>query len=207
MDDDLYQRSLPLGFWQPRYFVEPPYNDAQITAGQFDSQLKFFSASAAKYSGQIRHTTLGEEVNCDDTDQWGGAYKGNSVASTISAFPNVKIAFSETMTSSHGQPSATSYYPGNAYVDLIGIDGFSFPSAPKTWAQVFDSAITQFLSYGKPIWVLSEGSAQNKTQFVTDTFAGAKKYKLAGFMYFNANVGGDWKIDSAALATLKTLVP
>jgi hypothetical protein len=163
-------------------FLEPPKTDAQIIAGQFDSQLKSFSTVAKSHNGQII-LALGEEVNCDNSDPWGGAYKGNTVASTIAAFqheatlvrsiaPNVKIAFSANNDSCYGEPSASSYYPGSQYVDLIGDDGFDFGG--QTWDSVFDHALAPLESFNKPLWILSEGvtSKDNQLQFVKDTFTG-----------------------------------
>jgi len=66
-------------------FWEAPYTDSQIVAGQSDSLLTSFASAALNHSGTVI-LAFGEEVNCDNADPWGGAYKGNTVASTISAF-------------------------------------------------------------------------------------------------------------------------
>lgn len=190
-------------------FIEPQYTDAQIVAGQFDTQLKSFAAAAANHSGKVM-LALGEEVNCDNSDPWGGAYRGNTVASTIAAFqhevtiaragdPNIIIAFSDNNDSCYNQPPGAIYYPGSAYVDVIGVDGFSFPATPQNWDAVFDHAIVPLQAFHKPIWVLSEGSAQNQSQFITDSFSGAKTYDLAGIMYFNQT---PFALGSVALSTL-----
>jgi len=57
---------------------------------------------------------------------------------------------------------------------------------------------------GKPIWILSEGVVpqDNQSQFISDTFSGAKAYNLGGVLYFNAP---GWTLSSAALSTLQTL--
>jgi hypothetical protein len=190
-------------------FLEPPDTDAQIVSGKFDAQLKAFSAAAKLHQGQII-LALGEEVNCDNSDPWGGAYKGNTVASTIAAFqheatlvrsiaPNVKIAFSANNDSCYGQPSASAYYPGSAYVDLIGDDGFDFGG--QTWDSVFDHALSPLAAFNKPLWILSEGvtTRDNQLQFVKDTFTGAAKYNVQGVMYFSQN---PFVLNSTALKSL-----
>jgi beta-mannanase len=119
-------------------------------------------------------------VNCDKSDPWGGAYKGNTVASTIAAFqheaalvkgiaPNVKIAYSANNDSCYNLASLTAYYPGDNFVDIIGIDGFDFGG--QSWDQIFDHAILPLQVLGKPIWILSEGIVpmDNQSQFITDT--------------------------------------
>jgi len=73
-----------------------------------------------------------------------------------------------------------------SFADYIGIGGFDFGG--QTWDQVFDHAIVPLQALGKPIWILSEGivPVDNQAQFISDTFAGAKKYSLQGVLYFNA---------------------
>jgi hypothetical protein len=193
-------------------FMEPPFNDAQILSGNFDATLKAFATAASKYSGQIK-MPLNEEVNCDNSNPWGAGYKGNTTASVIAAYqheytliksiaPQVQIGYSVNNGSCYGLGGLTAYYPGANYVDFIGLDGFNFGG--QTWAQVFDTAITQLQPLGKPIWITSEGSGANESQFISETFAGAQKYNLSGFLYFNSNVGGgNWTLDSAALLTLQ----
>jgi hypothetical protein len=193
--------------------MEPPYDDAQIVAGDFDSQLRSFAQAAFEHSGTVI-LPLGEEVNCDNSDPWGGAYKGNTVASTIAAFqheatlareydPNILIAFSTNNGSCYGEAPATSFYPGAAYVNIVGDDGFDFGG--QNWAQVFDSSLTSLAALGKPMWILSEGiiPTDNQSQFISDTFLGAKTYNLQGVLYFN---GPGWTLSSAVLSTLKTLM-
>ena len=89
-------------------------------------------------------------------------------------------------------------------MDVVGLSGMNTGS--ETWDQVFGTALRTLSQYHKPLWILSEATAQNKTQFIEDTFAGAKKYHLAGFLYFNQKGGdGDWLLDDSAVATLKRL--
>jgi hypothetical protein len=122
---------------------------------------------------------LKEEVNCDNSDVWDGAYPGNTVASTIAAFryevgivrgiaPNVKITYSANNDSCYGQPPDIQYYPGRSVVDILGVDGFDFGG--QALAQVFDHALVPLPSLGKPIWILSEGvkASDNQTEFLKD---------------------------------------
>jgi len=100
--------------------------------------------------------------------------------------------------------SLTSYYPGDKFVDVIGVSGTTLGA--ETWDQVFGSALQTLSKYHKPLWILSEATVQNKAQFIADTFAGAKKYHVAGFLYFNQKGGdGDWFLDAPAMAALKRL--
>jgi hypothetical protein len=204
--------AFPSGTGNLVIFLEPPYTDAQILAGDFDSQLKSLGLAASSHAGQVM-MPLNEEVNCDNTDPWGGAYKGNTTASVIAAFqheekvlkasdPKIIFAYSVNNASCYGEGGLTDYYPGASYASVIALDGFDFGG--QTWAQVFDSAITQLQTLKAPIWITSEGvvNTDNQSQFTTDTFAGAQRYGLAGVMYFNYQ---QFVLGSAALSTLKGL--
>jgi hypothetical protein len=204
--------TFPSGSGNVVIFLEPPFTDSQILNGQFDSQLETFAVAASHYSAQVV-LALGEEVNCDNSDPWGGAYPGNTVASTIAAFqheativkgiaPNVKIAYSANNDSCYGQPAASAYFPGSAYVDILGVDGFDFGG--QSWDSVFDHALQPLQSLGKPIWILSEGvtASDNQSQFLKDTYTGAAKYGVPVVMYFNQP---PFNLSSASLSTLQSL--
>ncbi len=196
-------------------FLEIPVDDDAILDGSQDADLKFFAQGAAKYSGQII-LALNEEVN-GNSNMWSGAVRDNSPDKAIAAFqheeniikpiaPNLKFAYSVSRRSvpESAANSLTSYYPGDNFVDVIGVNGTNLGT--DTWDQVFGSALQTLSQYHKPLWILSEATVQNKAQFIADTFAGAKKYHLAGFLYFNQNGGdGDWLLDAPAMAALKRL--
>ena len=196
-------------------FLEIPVDDDTILDGSQDADLKFFAQGAAKYSGQII-LALNEEVN-GNSNMWSGTVRGNTAAKAIAAFqheeniikpiaPNIKFAYSVSHRSvpDSTENSLTSYYPGDTFVDVVGVNGTN--RGTETWDQVFGAALQTLSRYHKPLWILSEATVQNKAQFIADTFAGAKKYHLAGFLYFNQNGGdGDWLLDAPAMSALKRL--
>lgn len=196
-------------------FLEIPVDDDAILDGSQDEDLKLFAQGAAKYPGQII-VALNEEVN-GNSNLWSGTVRDNTPAKAIAAFqheeniikptaPHIKFAYSvrhRSVPDSAGN-SLTSYYPGDKFVDVVGVSGSNLGT--ETWDQVFGSALRAVSQYHKPLWILSEATVRNKAQFIADTFAGAKKYHLAGFLYFNQNGGdGDWLLDAPAMAELKRL--
>jgi len=196
-------------------FLEIPVEDDAILDGSQDADLKFFAQGAARYSGQII-LALNEEVN-GNSNIWSGTVLGNTPAKAIAAFqheesiikpiaPNIRFAYSVSHRSvpDSAANSLTSYYPGDNFVDVVGVSGSNLGT--ETWDQVFGGSLETLSQYHKPLWILSEATVQNKAQFVEETFAGAKKYHIAGFLYFNQKGGdGDWLLDTAALAALKRL--
>jgi hypothetical protein len=196
-------------------FLEIPVDDDAILDGSQDADLRFFAHGAAKYGGQII-LALNEEVN-GNSNMWSGTVRENTPAKAIAAFqheeniikpiaPNIKFAYSVSRRSvpDNAGNSLSSYYPGDKFVDVVGVSGSNLGS--ESWEHVFGSALETLGRYHKPLWILSEATVQNKAQFITDTFAGAKKYHLAGFLYFNQKGGdGDWLLDAAAMAAVKRL--
>jgi len=195
--------------------LEIPVDDDAILDGSQDADLKVFAQGAAKYSGQIM-LALNEEVN-GNSNLWSGTVRTNTAAKAIAAFqheenvmkpiaPKIKFAYSvshRSVPDSAGN-SLSSYYPGEKFVDVVGVSGSNLGT--ETWEQVFGSALQALAQYHKPLWVLSEATVQNKAQFIADTFTGANKYHLAGFLYFNQHGGdGDWLLDAPAMATLGRL--
>jgi hypothetical protein len=196
-------------------FLEIPVDDDAMLDGSEDADLKFFAQGAAKYSGQII-LALNEEVN-GNSNMWSGTVRENTPAKAIAAFQheeniikpiasNIKFAYSvnhRSVPDTAGN-SLTSYYPGDSFVDIVGVNGTNLGT--DTWEQVFGGALQTLSQYHKPLWILSEATVQNKAQFIADTFAGARKFHLAGFLYFNQNGGdGDWLLDATAMAMLKRL--
>jgi hypothetical protein len=196
-------------------FLEIPVDDDAILDGSQDADLKVFAQGAAKYSGQII-LALNEEVN-GNSNMWSGTVRENTSAKAIAAFqreeniikpiaPNIKFAYSVNHRSvpDNAGNSLTSYYPGDKFVDVVGVSGSDL--AGETWEQVFGGALQTLGQFHKPLWILSEATVSNKAQYIADTFARAKKYHLAGFLYFNQKGGdGDWLLDAAAMAALKRL--
>jgi mannan endo-1,4-beta-mannosidase len=196
-------------------FLEIPVDDDAILDGSQDADLKFFAQGAAKYSGQII-LALNEEVN-GNANMWSGTVRDNTPAKAIAAFqheeniikpiaPNIKFAYSVTRRSvpERAGNSLTSYYPGDNFVDVVGVNGTNL--GLETWDQMFGGALETLSQYHKPLWILSEATVQSKAQFIADTFAGAKKYHLAGFLYFNQKGGdGDWLLDDSAMAAVRRL--
>ncbi len=104
------------------------------------------------------------------------------------------------------------YYPGDQYVDWVGVDLFNWPRWPRTFDYMVSACYNEFASR-KPIMVCEVGSAQNfspdpgysnpaaqdKAQWITDMFnAMNTKYpRIKGFAWFNLNKETDWRVQSS----------
>jgi hypothetical protein len=100
-------------------------------------------------------------------------------------------------------------YPGDAYVDWIGMVGYYTDNGASTFSTLFGptrDAVREFTS--KPILILETGSepGRRKPQDIADLFAGvAASPDVIGFIWFNYAKRADWRVDSdpAALAEFK----
>ncbi len=111
-------------------YWEPNLTATQIEAGAADSFLKNWATQMKAYGQPIIFAPL-DEMN----GNW-SAYYGNPTAfkaawirihSLFSGDSNVKFAYDPNVEFP-GTPVSTfvDYYPGSAYVDIVGLDGFDF---------------------------------------------------------------------------------
>jgi beta-mannanase len=200
---------------------QPSYNYDSIIAGNWDSYLRTFAQSVKAYGGPVILLPF-EEMN-GDWYPWSGTLNGNTPAKHITAWrrvvdiiraegaTNAKFAWSPNSTSWPNTTAndLTQYYPGDAWVDYVGLDGFNFGNPWQSFSQVFDTAITKVKAYNKPIYIFSTASAEGtqKAAWITDalTVQIPKYPEIKGFIWFNENKEQNWLVDSsqAALTAFK----
>ena len=199
------QKTL-LVFWEP----STGYDD--VIAGTFDTQIQAFAAAAKSY-GQPVILVPFEEPNLNE-EVWGFSQGDNTPLKFIKAWqhvhdyfadaPNVKFAFDINNISVPNEPdnSAASFYPGDAYVDYVGVDGFNMLNDGDQWQtpeQVFGPALASLAPFNKPVYIFSVSSAEDprKAQWTTDFFSWLKANpQIKGFVWFNTNKERDWRVDS-----------
>jgi mannan endo-1,4-beta-mannosidase len=118
------------------------------------------------------------------------------VSTLFSGRTNVALAYDPNVSFA-GNPISTflAYYPGDAYVDLVGLDGFDFGG--QTFAQVFSTSLSAMKADfpTKPLWILSTGTVDSPTSWI----AGLKTADVAGVIYFDYQ---DFAIPASTLQTL-----
>lgn len=211
-----------LMYWEPAAngdtgnINQPAYNYDSITSGKWDSSIIAFAKAAKTYGGPIILVPF-DEMN-GDWYPWSGTNNGNSPAKHNAAYKhlhdlfaaqgvtNVKWGWAPNNDSWPNTPAndLTMYYPGDAYVDYVGVDGFNFNSPWISYNQIFDKAIAKLEKYNKPIYIFSMASGEagdggaKKAAWIADTFAQiAKNPKIAGWIWFNENKEKNWLLDSS----------
>jgi hypothetical protein len=104
------------------------------------------------------------------------------------------------------------YYPGDAYVDLIGIDGYNW-GAVKRWSrwlmpdQVFGRTLVALRQISKRPFILSEtASAQvggDKAAWIEQFFAFLRANRdIGAFLWFDIDKETDWRLNSSPSSAL-----
>ena len=192
-----------------------------INAGDSDAYIKTFAADAQASGASVMLAPF-HEMN-GNWDPWDGTVGNNTPTKLINAWRHVHDLFSSATNvkfawdvNNVSVPNTAAnainvYYPGDAYVDYVAVDGFNFDS--KTWSQVFPASLMNSLaSYNKPVYILSTASVPSaqKAQWILDMGAQIKNYpSVVGWVWFNQNgADGNWLVnsDSASLAAFKSII-
>lgn len=210
---------VPMLTWEPRLSTTNTLD--AISNGNYDSYVTTF-AQAAKDWGKLIYLRFAHEMN-GNWYPWDGTHNGGSAGPgkyilawqhvhaifAQAGATNVKWVWSPNHNSAPGDPwnAAANYYPGDSYVDWIGLDGYNWAQGSwQTFDQVFSSAYSSFSGYGKPI-MFSEFSCAtaetySKADWITDAFSKIKNnYTQAKiFIWFNTNKERDWRVNSDVTA-------
>jgi beta-mannanase len=192
----------------------------QIASGVYDSYVR----SWADGLRSVRHRVLlrfDHEMN-GGWSQWSAGVAGQTAADFVAAWRHIHAVFAAERATNvawvwspnvvyGGSTPLPLLYPGDANVDMVGIDGYNFgPSDPwHTWqsfAQVFTPTIVQVQALTRrPILVTEVASATtggDKAAWMADMFATLRRTPaITGYIWFNAVAEQDWRIDSSPATT------
>ena len=118
-----------LGTNQPRYAL------SRIIAGDFDGYIRSW-AKAAKAWGKPFMLRFAQEMN-GNWNPWGVAVNGNKPGQYVQAYRHIHKLFTSVGATNviwvwspnilyPGGASLSSVYPGNPYVNWIGVDGYNW---------------------------------------------------------------------------------
>ncbi len=204
-----------LVFWEPDTGYDPIIN------GSYDSEIIQFAAGAKSYGYPIILVPF-DEMNLNENN-WGPGINGNTPQKFITAWKHIHNLFSEVTNvkfaidyNNVSIPNTSDntyedYYPGNDYVDIVGIDGYNFGNPWQTFSDVFSNALAEASTFNKPIYLLAIGSApgSQKASWISDglgTYLQNNYPNVIGWVWFNHNKETDWRVnsDSNSLQAFKT---
>jgi mannan endo-1,4-beta-mannosidase len=187
---------------------------AGIASGKYDGYLSEYAEAVRAY----RHPVIlsfGHEMN-GSWYSWG--YTNTSPAVFVAAWRHIVTLFREfgarnvtwlwtvniiNDTQKGTIPRPNPWWPGNAYVTWVGIDGYYLKSNWQ-FAPLFGPTIADVkaLTGGDPILIAETGAvpASGQPSKIADLFAGIRAYGLLGFVYFDAtnSIHQDFGLSSPA---------
>lgn len=219
------QKTLVM-FWEPLDYNNPSpidniYSYDHILKGEWDGYIDKFKDDIKSYGDPVILIPF-EEMN-GDWYPWSITKNNNSPQKHIAAYqyirnkfrdtPNVKFGWSINNDSVPDTPQndPINLYPGNDYVDYIGVNGFNFDNPWQSFTEVFDNSIKKISNFNKPIIIFSTASAPGPLKPVW--IRELKNYidknrQIYGFIWFNENKEKDWEVwsDTNSLMEFQKIV-
>ena len=205
----------------PMVTLEPYANGgvasfADIAAGKYDSYFRK-EADAVRGTGITVMLRFAHEMNLLSSD-WGPGKAGNNGAAYVEAWQHIVTVFRQEGATNvkwvwapnvdYGGRPFTQFFPGDEYVDYVGLDGYnwgnsngeSFESFSKIFASSY-ATITQLSS--KPLIVTETASSESggsKAAWIEETFFRTIPQtmpRVQAVIWFNDNKELDWRVNSS----------
>lgn len=208
--------AIPMITWEPR--LAAPYTLEAIASGEYDSYINNFAVSARKWKYRFFLRPM-HEMN-GFWYPWSGAQNGATTESFIRAWKRIHGIFAdngatnvtfiwspnwESMPSPEGWNRIQNYYPGDQYVDWVGIDGYNFGSPSRTFSEIFSAPYLSIEVFASKPMMVAEFSSTNeagKGSWITAAFGNIKDDypKFKAFVWFNVDKSTlgetDWRVNS-----------
>jgi hypothetical protein len=210
----------------PASVNEPDYQQSDILSGKYDSFIRSF-ATAARAWGHPFFLRYDWEMN-GTWFSWSDGANGNRPGEFAAAWRHVHDIFAEVgatnatwvwcpnIDPANTMQSLSSVYPGDAYVDWTGLDGYNWgtnpakPSGWQTFGQLYSSTyrrIVESVAPSKPMMIGEVASSEyggSKASWIKDMLARvpAEYPKIRALLWFDKfDSSMDWPIETSATAT------
>lgn len=201
-------------FWNPMdYRVDTngqsDFHYRNILNGDWDEYIDAFVSDVEGYRGNVIIAPL-EEVN-GEWVHWsgvGGAYGTREEYLATYRYLREKFLHVQNVTFAwvinhvsvpdSDDNAITRYYPGDAYVDVIGINAFNFGTPWIGFDTLVRRVIQELILLEKPILISSTASAEGplKPAWIEALFQSGyfRSGVLEGFLWFNENKEKNWLV-------------
>ena len=220
--------------WEPMHIEsgeEKTIPVSAVTNGAYDAYIRTFARQAADYGNPVV-VRFAHEMNISRY-HWGTLEKGYGSRSPgvyrelfryvvdlcrdeggtniLWVFcPNAESAPAPSEENATTWNTIHNYYPGGAYVDILGLDGYNWgfsrnkkehgwTSRPQTFATIFEKPARQIrkLAPQKPLIIFETASAGNtseKSDWLSEAFKASTILDIHGIIWFQADKETGWAL-------------
>ncbi len=229
MDAVASRGAMPLVTWEPydwddRATEQPKYALSTIVAGDHDTYIRQWAQNAATW-GKPFYLRWAHEMN-GNWYPWSSGVNGNTDAEYVSAWKHIHTIFEQEGATNvrwvwspnvrRGDESFADLYPGDSYVDWVGIDGYNWgksrPSSKgqtangwQMFAVIFRPTYQELAALtDKPMMIAETASAEAGGDKATWIRKGLLKQvpsrlpRVRAVIWFNENKEADWRVNSSA---------
>lgn len=221
----LTRGAVPILTWEPWVagggLNQHGYSLAAIAGGAHDGYIKSWGAALANW-GQPVLLRFAHEMN-GDWYPWSEAVNGNNPGDYVRAWRHVHdVLLAEGAgnvrwvwaPNAGGPVDMAGLYPGDTYVDVLGLDGYNWGTVGSSWGSRWTPAGGLFgpwldrlrvLGSGKEI-IISETACTelggNKAEWIRDAIAYLDAQPdVTGFIWFDMNKETDWRVASSTASS------
>ncbi|HEX6208498.1 MAG TPA: glycosyl hydrolase [Actinomycetota bacterium] len=215
--------ATPVVAWEPWDWTggvnQPEFRLARVIAGDHDDYIRAWAQDAKAFGGRII-LRFAYEMN-GDWMPWSESVNGNRPGEYVRAWRHVHRIFDQVgarnvrwiWAPNVVSPAFTPLkrlYPGDRWVDLVGIDGYNWGTTQSSWGstwQSFDRIFRPTIRKlrritSKRILITEIASTEHggdKAAWTRKTLRAMGRYPfIVGFMWFNYDKETDWRIQSSA---------
>ncbi len=213
--------ATPMLAWEPEdgagpVTKQPGYSLASIINGAHDALIGRWATEIAGWGKPIL-LRFAPEMN-GNWNPWSPGVNGNLAGQYVLAWRHVHDVFAragatnviwvwDPMVDFTGSTPLAALYPGDAYVDVVGLDGYNWGTS-QSWsdwqspAQIFAATLTDVRKLTtRPILLCEVGSSEdggNKAAWINQFFAFLSATPaIEGFVWFEFNKETDWRVESS----------
>lgn len=211
---------IPLITWEPwnpaNGIYQPAFQLRKITEVYYDTYITVTAKNIRTYGKPI-FLRFAHEMNINRYP-WSGNTNHNTPQEYINAWRHIHHIFSSVGTKNVtwvwspnvDGDSLEKYYPGDEYVDWVGLDGYNWGKATpgKSWQSFSDIFLLDYLSITsftkKPLMIAEMASTEpggNKAKWIEDAYQYQipKNFpRISAVIWFNINKETNWTIDSSS---------
>ncbi len=185
---------------------------ADIAAGEKDAYLKKYAASVRKLNLPVV-IDFADEMN-GHWEKWGtkhvtpkqyvAAWKHIHDTFTEAGASNVIWAWSPNVVNPVKNIDLEQYYPGDGYVDWVGMVGYFTLEQDNSFTSVFGPTLDEIRTFTeKPVLIVETAAepGERRRDDIRNLFEGVEKDDdILGFVWFDHKKRADWRLKVSPLA-------